>query len=90
MHWYLATVKPQSEKLAAAHLAAEGLMTFMPVARVEIFDARKHVLTIRKFPLFHGYVFAGLSGDADVGALHQSRFITGILGNNGKPSRVPG
>lgn len=89
MDWYVAKVKPLSERDAIADLAGQGLVTFMPVCRIDVFDRRKRKSSIRVFPLINGYVFTGFGGAIDFAALHRSDLVTGILGRDGVPQRVP-
>lgn len=88
MDWYVATVKSNAEKEAIGELAGEGLVTFMPVCRIEKMDRRKRMLTLRKRPVISGYVFVGFEGVIDFYSLHQAQHVTGILGCNGVPQRV--
>lgn len=88
MDWYVAAVKSGAEKEAIGELAGEGLVTFMPVCRIEKMDRRKRKATIRKFPVLNGYVFIGFEGVIDFYSVHQANHVTGILGCNGVPQRV--
>jgi transcription antitermination factor NusG len=88
MDWYVAAVKSGAEKEAIGELAGEGLVTFMPVCRIERHDRRKRMPVIRKFPVIRGYVFIGFDGVIDFYSVHQAGHVTGILGCNGVPQRV--
>lgn len=88
MDWYVAAVKPGSEMDAIGELAGEGLVTFMPVCRIEKHDRRKRMRTIRPFPVIGGYVFIAFDGVIDFFSVHQAGHVIGILGSNGVPQRV--
>jgi transcription antitermination factor NusG len=90
MDWYVATVKPQCEGKAAADLAMEGLVVFFPVCNAEVWDDRRRVKKIRRFPLFNGYLFIGAQGEMNFGAVHRSENVTGILSVEGRLRKVSG
>jgi transcription antitermination factor NusG len=90
MDWYVATVRPQSEGKAAGDLAVAGMAVYFPVCCVEVWNERRRVKTIRKFPLFSGYMFIGADGALDMRAVNASENVTGILSVDGAFRKVAG
>lgn len=84
MSWFVVATKPNSENLAAGHLARQGFAPYVP----QIKTVRRHARRVEmvKRPLFPGYMFVELdpmitrwrSINGTVGVKH-------ILSNAGRP-----
>src|SRR5712672_2759104 len=86
--WYLAHIRPNSERKAEFHLNAQGFVTFLPQITKTIRHARR-LATVRR-PLFPGYLFVRFDVTQD-----QWLSVNGTIGvarlvmQDGRPAAVP-
>ncbi|WP_428413045.1 transcription termination/antitermination protein NusG [Pararhizobium sp.] len=101
--WYVATVKlesrrpgdPTYEMLARNELEARGLAVYVPCGVRRERKTAKNGKRLRSYAhvpylLLPGYVVVGTAGAVQVklSVLHDCRWIGGMLGHDGVPSRV--
>jgi len=88
MSWYAVYTKPRHERKVNAHLAREGIMTFLPeiVRWSRRRDREKRIY----YPIFPGYLFINtdLNGGSRLKVI-KTRGVVRILGNKGIPTAMP-
>jgi len=88
MSWYAVYTKPRHERKVNAHLAREGIMTFLPeiVRWSRRRDRKKRIY----YPIFPGYLFINtdLNGGSRLKVI-KTRGVVRILGNKGIPTAMP-
>jgi transcription antitermination factor NusG len=91
LHWYLARVPSGKEFVAERILDDAGVIVFVPIeTRFRRKNRYRKVKTEIKLPLVPGYVLVGfVPGELRWGKLFRFRLIHGVVGRDGRPSRLP-
>jgi transcription antitermination factor NusG len=87
--WFALRVTPAAERLVADRLGALGIPTAVPL-RIEM-RRRSRVAKIKEavtFPVLAGYIFVGLPSAGLWRRVLGLRYVAGVLGVDGVPSRV--
>jgi transcription elongation factor/antiterminator RfaH len=88
MAWYAVNTKPQHERKVNAHLAREGITTFLP--ETERWSRRKDRKKRVLYPIFPGYLFINMELNPDSRLkVIKTRGVVRILGSNGTPIAIP-
>ncbi len=91
LHWFLVRVPSGKELAAERILDDDGQIVFVPVEtrfrRVNRYAKKKREL---RFPLVPGYLLVGFLPDRHRWAdLFRFRLVTGVVGHDGNPLRIP-
>lgn len=87
--WFVLRTAPGRQSLALDELEAIGIDAIAPVIRRETRHYQTKAWTMRRFPLFSGYVFACLHGEADFDALRKMDHVQAVLGGTDGPIPIP-
>ena len=86
--WFLAQIKPNSDRIAERHLTQQGFPVFLP--RVEETRRAAGRFVNREVPLFAGYVFVALDpGGGGWCSVNATRGITRLVSFGDRPAAVP-
>lgn len=87
--WYVLRTAPGRQSIALDELEAIGIDAIAPVIRREVRHFQTKSWSMRRFPLFSGYVFAVLNEEADFDALRRMDHIQAVLGGSDGPIPIP-
>ncbi|EUB95894.1 NusG antitermination factor [Rhizobium sp. CF080] len=87
--WYVLRTAPGRQSLALDELEAIGIDAIAPVIRREVMHYQTKSWSMRRFPLFSGYVFGSLHGEADFDALRKMDHVQAVLGGSDGPIPIP-
>lgn len=86
--WFLAQIKPNSDRIAERHLTQQGFPIFLP--RIEETRRAGQRFVNRQVPLFPGYVFVAFNRDRNGWrAVNATRGITRLVVFGDQPAVVP-
>jgi len=86
--WFLAQIKPNSDRIAERNLARQGLATFLP--RTEETRRAHGRFVTRQAPLFPGYVFVAFDpAAAGWRAVNATRGVSRLISFGDRPAIVP-
>lgn len=89
MSWYVVRTVPGQQLRAMAEFSEMKLEAYCPMMKREIRHHQTKKWMLRTYPLFSGYAFASLHGDADFNKLYRMKSVHAVLGGDKGPIPVP-